>query len=219
VAGLILGLVSLSFCLTELRAWYRESRLIRKGTAVQARVEEVEGLTVAGKTRNLRPETPFRLSFPWNDDRREVMGRGEDLGGRSQLTTGDTITLRVDPKNPDRWTARDQPSSLLGRIWWGLLIPLPIMFVLLVVSVARRSAVLRAWRGGEAVAALVVETRQSAVAPLSTVVRCTPADESDNRVLTVYVPRRFGRPRHGDPLWLLVPAGKSEGAVAAAWFL
>ena len=84
---------------------------------------------------------------------------------------------------------------------------------------SQRAKALRTWRDGAAVPALVVESRQTAVAPKSRFVRCTPADRSDNRIVGVFVPQSAARDlRPGDALWLVFPPGGRGRPVAAAWF-
>jgi hypothetical protein len=87
------------------------------------------------------------------------------------------------------------------------------------VSLAQRSRTVRVWRDGEARRAIVVESHQTALAPRSRLVRCTPADEGDNRVVQVYVPAGAAADlQAGDELWLLFPPAGRGRPVAAAWF-
>jgi hypothetical protein len=74
------------------------------------------------------------------------------------------------------------------------------------------------WRNGLAIEASALDGHNSALAPLSHAVRCTPVDEQDKRVFTVYVPAKAARLNTGDELWVLCPSQKSNRAVAAAWF-
>ena len=82
-----------------------------------------------------------------------------------------------------------------------------------------KKRVLRLWRHGRALEAVVMESRQTALAPRSRFVRCAPVEQGDKRVFGVYVPDRAGRASEGDAVWLLAdPAGKRD-AVSLPWLM
>src|SRR5207302_7928347 len=132
------------------------------------------------------------------------------------LIVGSQIPIRVNQGDPKEWTHREQPLPLVQEMIRALL-PLPVAVALLAVAIVLRGRMLRTWRDGEARPALVIETHHAALAPMSRAVRCTPADEADNRVFNVYVPRRGADLQRGDTVWLLFPPGNGR-PVAAAWF-
>ena len=129
----------------------------------------------------------------------------------------DTVRIFVNPNDPDDWTAAMQPGPLNSRLV-GAGIALAVGLLALAVSVILRMRVLHTWHNGLAVEALVVETHHSALAPFAPVVQCTPAEENDRRLFTVYVPARAGRLQRGDSLWILARGSSAGGAHALAWF-
>ena len=193
--------------------WSREVRLIRGGRVVEAEIMTAAGLS--SRWQQLPPDSVVTLRY-------EVDGKVYDklgfLKGRTEfIRVHSKVPIRVDPADPDQWTARTVPAALLQELT-GAIVVLPVFVVLAVVSLLQHARLGRVWRDGEAARAIVVESRQTALAPRSRLVRCTPADAGDNRVVQVYVPASTAAGLHaGDELWLLFPPGRRGRPVAAAW--
>ena len=79
-----------------------------------------------------------------------------------------------------------------------------------------RRRLLRLWRDADAVLFSVVDTRHTALAPLSHTVRCVSAVGRDPTIVTVFLPTRFPRPQPGELLWLIHRPGKPKSAIAAS---
>ena len=138
---------------------------------------------------------------------------------RNDLRTGQTISIRIDPKNPKTWTNRTTPPPLIDELFAPLLL-LPALVVSVLAAVALRRRVTQLWATGEARQAIVVDTKQTPLAPLSHVVRCTLADGTDKRLITVYLPHRAaGKPAKGQAIWLVTHPKNPQRALAAAAFL
>ena len=95
---------------------------------------------------------------------------------------------------------------------------LPFAVVLGIVAWVLHRRVLRLWRRGEVLGAVVIDSAHTAIAPRTHLVRCTPTDPGDKRLLQAYLPGNVPRPHQGQPLWLIAPPDPSTRAVTAEWF-
>lgn len=214
MSALAMFLVGAVVCGREVLLWYHEARLIRGGLPVDAEVKIAGGYSSPGKA--LPPDSVVTIEYTVKGTKYRQDGY---LRGRTRhIEVRKTVPIRVDPDDPEDWTGRTEPAVLSRQLLGGV-VAFPAFLVLLVIALMKRAAVLGTWRDGEAVAALVVETSTTAIAPRSRAVRCTPADDADNRVADVYVPPGPATSlQPGDALWLIRPPGGRGRAVAAAWF-
>jgi hypothetical protein len=205
-------LATLYFLASGYYTWWRDVRLIRSGREVSAFIYAADGYPIPGRHRPV--SSPVELHYEVDGKKYEVEGF---LRGRTEPFVVQTyVPIRVDPADPSQWTARTHPDALWPEMLGGLML-LPAVPILAAVVFLRWARVLRLWRNGRAVEAVVLESSQTALAPRSRFVRCAPADPSDKRIVGVYVPDRAGRLAPGDTLWLLTdPAGGSRAA-AALW--
>ena len=198
----------------EWRVWSREVRLIRSGRVVQAEILTAAGLS--SRWQQLPPDSVVKIRY--EVDGREYEKNGYLKGRKEFIQVRSKVPVRVDAGDPDQWTARTEPASLIEQLT-GAVVVLPVFLVLAVVSLWQRARLLRVWRDGEAVGAIVVDSRQTALAPRSRLVRCTPAESGDKRIVQVYVPASAAAGvAPGDELWLLRPPAGRGRPVAAAWF-
>jgi hypothetical protein len=187
------------------------------GTIVRAVTPEND-MSVAG--RSMSPDSVAFIEFEWPKDsgrRYRVQGvlRENVEEGRS-VVTGSKIKLRVDPNDPDRWTARTKTPPLGGRQLIGVAVGAPVVALLALLAALKRRRMLDVWANGQAIPAQVLGTGTSPVAPQSRSLRCTSADLRDKRVFTVFVPS--ASVAAGDELWAVRIPEKPEPTVAAAWF-
>jgi hypothetical protein len=212
LASAALLLVAGYFAITQGSRWAEQSRLVRQGEHVTATIVEVEGIARQG----FRSPTPADVvvEFTLGEATHRVPGRIEPQEAEAVMTQ-QTLAVSVDRRDPSRWVARTVAPALgreLLAVW--LLLP-PGILLALGAWLAWRS-VLATWRDGQPLAALVVDVGQSAVAPLSRAVRCTPRDGRDSRILTVYLPQRHAAGlQPGDPLWLIAPPAQLHKAIPA----
>jgi hypothetical protein len=207
-------LIAAYVCGREVLSWRREARLIREGRLVEAEITRAGGLS--SRWQRLPPDTV--VSIQYVVDGTTYTQDGFLKGRTDYIQVRGKVPIRVDPSDPNEWTARTEPPVLAQQLT-GAAVVLPAVVVLAAVSVLRRFMTLRTWRAGQATVALTVESRQTALAPKSRLVRCTPADRGDNRVVAVFVPNYAARDlRPGDLLWLIFPPGGRGRPVAAAWF-
>ena len=209
-AGVLL-IISVYFAITHTLRWQRENRLIREGVAVQAKVLRAGTETVTGK--RVAPSNSATMRFTWSGQEHQINGV---LAGRKEhIVIGDMVGLRIDPDNPKTWTARTEPANLAQEMLGALLI-LPAVFAALIAAMLQRRAVLTTYRTGEIKAALVVDTHQTALAPMSRAVRCTLRGTGDKRVITVYVSSRGGLLQRGDLIWLITRPNNAARSLAVA---
>jgi len=203
---------SLYFLATRYYTWRRDLHVIRNGVEVQAYVYSAEGMPIPGRRRP--PSVVVVLHYEVGGKKYEAEGY---LRGRTEsFIIQSYVPIRVDPDDPARWTARTEPVPLGMELLGGWML-LPPALAFAAVAWWRRGRVLRLWRDGQLVAAVVMESRQTSLAPRSRFARCAPLDESDRRVFGVYVPDRAGRVAEGDAVWLIADAGENRRAVAVPW--
>lgn len=208
----VVTLFTLYFLGSGFYDWRRDVGLIEHGREVSAFIYAADGYPIPGRHRP--PTSPVELHYEVDGKKYEVEGF---LRGRTEPFVIQTyVPIRVDPKDPSRWTARTRPDALWPEILGGIIL-LPAVPILAAVVFWQRARVLKLWRAGRAVESVVLESRQTAMAPRSRFLRCAPTDPSDKRVIGVFVPDRAGRLAPGDTLWILTdPAGGSRAA-SALW--
>jgi hypothetical protein len=213
--ALAILVMTLVFAVDRVWAWHTESQLISNGLAINAKVTEVNGQAIT----NLRQpgNSPATLVFDWRGQPQQVRGILEDRADSDYVVVGQTVPIRVDPNDPNNWTARTQPPSLAQSLFVGLFM-VPLALVLLPVAALKRNHLLQTWQNGQASLAVVIQRQQAPLAPLSQAIRCGLRDGRDRRVFTVFVPRGAATLRKNDLLWIVMPNAKSSKPVAARWF-
>jgi hypothetical protein len=196
----------------QLVAWRADVWLIRNGTKLDAVVWPA-GARVKG--RPIEKDDYAHIEFTWKGELRQLTW--QRWTRQQGAITGETVPIYVDPDDPENWTANITPPPLAKSLI-GAASLVGVAIVLLLISVARRKGVLGVWRDGEARLAAVVERTPAALAPRSWLVRCALAEGNDRRLITVYIPRRLATPQKGELLWLIMPPGKPDKAIAAMSF-
>jgi hypothetical protein len=200
------------FITTQVVAFRSEAWLIANGVTVNAKVVAANGDTRNGSKNP--PGSPVSLRYDWKDQTIDVAG---SLSTNDFITTGEMVQIHVDPNDTSVWTDRTAPEPLARRLIAGAII-IPAVMITIAGALLLRRRVLRVWRDADAALYSVVETRYSALAPLSHTVQCVLANQRDPTVVVVHVPARFPRPQPGELLWLIHRAGKAKGAIAACAF-
>ena len=200
------------FVTEQVIATRNEAWLIANGSPVMAKAVAVNGESRTGA--KYPPGTPLTLKFDWKDQTINVDG---SLSSNDFITTGETVLLHVDPNDPSAWTDRTVPEPLARRLIAGTVI-IPAVLITLLAALILRRRLLHVWRTAEAALYTVVETRHSALAPLSHTVCSVLANGRDPTVIVVYLPAKFPRPQPGEVLWLIRRPGKSKTAIAACAF-
>jgi hypothetical protein len=197
----VLLVIAAYFLIVQTLRWWDRAWLVRSGVAVNATIEGAGPVGGAFETlpgRSPPPPVNVELSFDWHGQEQRVRRTLEH-----RVTTGDTMPIRVHPDNPAIWTDEQEVPPLLRQLIAPMIL-LPAVLIVAAVGWLMHRRILGVWREGEVTGAIVVETRQSAIAPLSQQVRCTPAAGGDRRLISVFVPNRLGRLQKGDPIRLIV---------------
>jgi hypothetical protein len=195
------------FLTQQFLAFRGEQRLIATGAIVTATVIEVNGdARVGGK---FPPGLPCTLKFDWQGQTINAYGI---LSSNEYVTNGQSTVLHVDPNDPTVWTDRRYPEPLGQRVIAGAVV-IPAALIALAAALMLRRRLLAIWRDAEAALFSVIDTRHTALAPLSHTVRCVSAIGRDPTIVTVYLPNRFPRPQPGEVLWLIHRPGKPKSAI------
>jgi hypothetical protein len=216
MAAAVLLIAGLGFVAQGIMARFHDAWLIQNGVRVDAIVMVANGEAV--KNKRQPPDSVVEIQFPWHDTPK-YSPRPRALEGRSQddwIVTRSTLPIKVNPDNPEDWTWLDAPVAMLTRMVGGIVV-LPIALLALAWAIARQRLMLKLWREGEAIEALIVETRNTAIAPRSRVARVTPSDDTDRRMYTVYLPATLASLRRGDAVVMIRLSNRAKSALAAAW--
>ena len=201
------------FVTDQLFASRREAWLIANGTVVHAIAIDANG-------DNLHPigvGSTVSLKFDWQGQEMVVYGPLAQQTVSIQPGSPVGWPLHVNAADPNDWTDRQIPEPLIRRIIAGVVI-IPAVLVTGMAAWLLRRRLLSIWRDGDAELFSVVESKYSALAPLSHTVRCVPASGRNPTVVTVYLPARYPRPQAGEVMWLLHRRGKMQPAIAARAF-
>jgi hypothetical protein len=209
LAMLIVGAV---FAVTSSIEWAKEVRLVKFGVPVDATIAE-KGDPLGNRHIASDVVVVVRYKYSGKDYREE--GRLPVPSGNYR--NGGNIELRIDPNAPDTWTNRTTLPSFFRELLAAFLL-LPIFIIAALISYLWYRRILRIWQRGRAEAVIVVDTRHTAIAPRSRVVRCTPRDRRESVLVSVFVPQRLTQLKTGDVIWLLAPQGKPNRAIAALVF-
>jgi len=212
-AGVLL-VVGLFFASQQSYAWWSERSLVLYGTPATARVIEVEGYN--RPDRVFGPAAVSRIEYALNGTTHRYIGPLN--GNTTPLQVNKELAIRVDPDNPMQWTLRTEPPTLAHQLIGGILV-LPILALGLAAALVQRAVVLRAWKNNPAIEVKVIDAKQSPVAPLSRLIRCTPAKVGDRRMISVYVPHRVGSPEPGQLMWVIPLGAKSAHALVVEAFV
>ena len=213
-SAIVIAIVAMVVGVAAARDALKERELIENGTPVKATLVEVKSTSRTGYAVQRDDDVGVKLRWTMPD------GRVEELltvlpPGPGFARVGDTMILRVDPKDPKRWTDRTEI-----REWWRiltipLLLMLPISVLLVAIAMIKRWRVLQIWKWGRPVEAVVVGTRNASTSPRSRILRYTFAAGSDKRVFQMLYPMRAGMPREGENFQLIVHPRQPERSIAA----
>jgi hypothetical protein len=130
---------------------------------------------------------------------------------------GDLVDIRFDKLHPEDWTDRTEPLPWSARltIVWMLL---PMLVVTVGMMLFRKQQLLRIWRQGQPTVATVVDSRQSAIAPRSQLIRYTIDDSADRRVYSTFFPNAAGSIEKGDQIMMLALPEKPGRAIVAGLY-
>jgi hypothetical protein len=218
ILTLLVAIVTVYFTVTQVRQARRDRWLIEHGVDVVAKFTMVNGDPVPKRRPRNEPLPLSTAKFTLNGREYELkIDRLEAKPGTYAMVGSDEHALRikVDPNDPTgRWTEQTQPrpwSQELTAV--GFLAPLLVL--LFIVMLWKRRGVLKAWSGDPLTPAVVVETRHTATAPMSRVIRFTLRDGADRRIWHTLMPTAAGIPQQGETIWLICPPNNPGRAIVA----
>src|SRR5438034_10934373 len=216
ILSIIVLLATIYFTARQITGAMATRRLILHGAPVIAHIDAANGVKDIGRQYDRRDRNTADLTFTGPDGvKRTVQGDLSPPNG--MFAIGDNIDLRVDPNNPTIWTDRLEPPPWRTELS-AVIVVVPLLALSLLMMSWRRAQVLNVWRKGEPATGIVVDSKQSAGAPRSRVVRFALADGNDRRVFQVLYPTSAGEPAKGDELLLLAPPNKPARAIVAALY-
>jgi hypothetical protein len=219
LSGIVLLLIAAGCLVQESNTWRASRSILDKNTPVSAVIAAIDGVDRKGYTVSVNAaDSKCTFKFTYNGQDYSVDGSIADQGDDGGAVVGRNITLHIDPADPaSRWTAVTGNTSL-GIQLVGFWVTFPVAVTLLALAVWQRSRVLAIWVNGREEQCVVIDTSQSALAPLSLAVRCTPVNGFDRHVATVVIPRRVNTLRAGDEIWIIFHRDQFQSAIAAACF-
>lgn len=218
-------LLSLIVCLVTAYLFYsriseslKERNLIYNGTKVDAIIDEIEGQTTPGikVPRSSAPNVKMHYKASDGTDAKIEGNLTRVLEG--DVVVGETLPIRIDPKDSRIWTDRTEPRGWLANLSMPLIF-LPLAVVSLLILIIKRQGVLKIWKNGVPATASVVSLQHSGLAPSSRLLRYALTESEDRRVFTMLYPVQAGLPEKGDELQLIVAPNDPSRAVVAKLYM
>jgi hypothetical protein len=191
-------------------AWRRTRWLVEHGQPVVATIRQANNEQIPRKQPG---DSNVLLDYEWAGRPHQVWGILEGRRPEELLSVRDQVTIRLDPNDPETWTARTAPPPLVDELVGGGIV-LALSGLVFLPALLSRRRVLRTWRDGTEAEAEVVEQHQTALAPGARAVRCSAPGAFGGRVFTVFVP---GRAVEGPSVNVILPP-RGGRPLAAAWF-
>ncbi len=191
------------------RLWERddEIKLLTHGLTVKAYLSGAENKN-KGQLTNANNFAQLQLQLP---------NGPETVTGVlvNPTVVGTSVTVHVDPQDHSHWTDRTEPTPLI-EAWLVGFIFSPLLPLALLLAILKTLEAQKVWRTGSAQLAVVYDRKQSAIAPMSYMVRCSLQNQTSKDLFTVYVPRSGAHLRAGDLIWIITPVRKGP-ALAGLW--
>jgi hypothetical protein len=198
-SGIVLAGIGIYLSALQYYSWNKDRRLIEEGIPVKATI--LTANAVPDRYKSQPPDSVVELVYTHNGVEYEQKGF---LAGREEwIEIGSQIDLRLDPNDPNVWTARLVPAPLARQLI-GPMVTIPAIAIVLAMAWLMHRRTRGIYENGDVILSEVVDLRTSPIAPMSRAVVCTPMAEDDKRLFTVYIPQRLIRLEKGDDVNLLV---------------
>jgi hypothetical protein len=214
ILSILIAVALASLAVQNISAGLTDRKLVNQGTKTVATIVEINGQT-EGRAVNFNGTVEDRtVKLAFAGAPADIRNRALENPKNDRRRPGDHIEIRFDPSNPDNWTDRTEPQPWAQHLAIVLML-LPALVVAVAMLLLRRSQVLALWRDGAPTTGTVIDSRQSAIAPRSRVIRFTLAGSESRRILQTFWPQHAGPIDKDDELLMLVPpTGKSRAIVA-----
>jgi hypothetical protein len=218
VSGTVILLIAIGCFIEESKSWRDSKAIIDLNTPIAALISEINGFSRQGYALDAT-QAVCTLTFTYKGQAYAVEGSIAEQADQTGLAVvGRSVTLYIDPSDPaHRWTAATGKGSL-GIQLVGFWVTIPVALLIFGIAAWQRSRVLAVWMNGRDEQCIVVDSSPSALAPLSSAVRCTAINGYDRRISTVYIPRRLMNPKPNDEIWIVFAHDRFHAALAAICF-
>ena len=215
VVAIFVLLGTIYFACIQTAGWYSDKKLVEGGVPVVAHIDQIEGISRVGQVFDVSTSPWTRLTFtlPGEKNARTVALQLEPA--KAKVRVGDSLPIRVDPKDWSRVTERTAARSL-PRELSGVFILGPLFLIAAALVLWRRSQVLAVYRNGDVVDAVILDTKATALAPRSRLVRY--ALEEGGRVRSLLLPATAGNFEHGQTLPVITLKKNLNAGVAATLY-
>lgn len=211
---LALVIVIASVGISAVASGLRDRQLLSEGVLVDARIESISG-GMYKRDRSTQIEADFSFLLPGETERRTLSKQKlEPRPEAKPISRGDTLPIRVDPKNPSKWTDRVTPASWLVVLAVPLLLTPPAIVLALITATVRKR-MLSLYTDGVRQTATIDEAHRSPLIPGQKMVKLSVG----GKTLTAAYPDRLGPIAPGDAVEVIVddPADAGRALVAAAY--
>jgi hypothetical protein len=208
ILAILVAVVTIFFATQQTIAALQLRRLIDHGALVHARVSDMSR------------GAWFQLEYELNgvkvtSDQTPMM-----LKRQEQLQRGQIVRIHVDPEHPRTWTDRERNElEPIHRELVAAVILVPLLALTILMVLIKRRQVLRVWRDAPLVQAIVVETKQSSMSPMSRVVRFTVGSGASSRIWSTLIPVKAGVPAKDEAIDLICPPGNPDRAIVAQLYI
>jgi hypothetical protein len=208
ILALLVGAVTIFFAVQQTLSAMRIRSLIDHGTVVNAKVSDMSR------------GAWFQLEYEINGATLTTEQTPMMLKRHDELQRGQVVPIHVDPDNPRSWTDRNRDElEPIHRELVAAVILVPLLVLTIVMVLLKRRQVMRVWRDAPLVQAVVVETKQSSLAPMSRVIRFTVAGGASARIWSTLLPVKAGIPAKDETIELICPPGNPDHAIVAKLYL
>jgi hypothetical protein len=208
ILSILVAVVTIFFAVEQTLSALQLRKLVDHGTPVTAYVDDMSR------------GSWFQLRYDFNGKTYKTAEMPMMLPREEHLQRQEPVQIRIDPSDPNDWTDRTRAElepihrELVASI---VLVPLWALTVLMVF--VKRRKVLRVWRDAPAMQAMVVETKQSSLAPLSRVVRFTIPGGASTRIWSTMMPARAGLPQKDEMIEIICPPADPDQAIVAKLYV
>lgn len=215
IVTLALGAATAYVAVLRVNQALKDRWLIQYGTPVKAVFTAVGDNMVRKRVPRNEPLTvKIKYSTPSGQEIEQSVQLPAKQNAYAEM--GTELPIRIDPNDPLRWTESDRVVPWLHELVTPLMfVPLVVLFA--IIAFWRRQGILKIWANEPAAQAIVVDTQQSAIAPMSRIIRFTLLD--DSRIWSLLMPNSAGIPQKGETIWVVCPPNNPGRAVSAKVYL
>lgn len=197
IVAILIGLSFVYGTYTGLKDWWDEARMINSGPQVQA-IGYAEGAKISGRPLPIGSNITVTYTY----EGKQYTEAGMLLATGKRYMAGEPFEIRIDPRNPSRWTNRDTPVGIRENLVASIMLAI-FALMALGTGLILRAIYLHLWREGELVTARVLEHRHSAMAPHSVGLYCALRAGRNDKPVMVYVPQDGHVPDAGGTIKLI----------------